>query len=64
MTIQEVEKLFQFAHLPNHLQVVSSKFYEAALSICGIMEPSPYRTKALNSLWESKNWAVAGVAQT
>jgi hypothetical protein len=63
VTDAEVEKLFAYEHLPEHLKVVSIKFYECAMSICGIMPPSAYRTKALNELWQAKNWAVAGVAQ-
>lgn len=64
MTDKEVEKLFAYEHLPEHLQVVSIKFYKTAMSICGLMQPSAYRTKALNDLWCAKNWCVAGVAQS
>jgi hypothetical protein len=63
MTSNEAIKLFAYEHLPEHLQAVSKPFFDQAAHICGVMEPSPYRTKALNSLWEAKNWAVAGVAQ-
>ena len=63
MTADEAYKLFAYEHLPEHLQEVSKPFFDQAGHICAKMEPSAYRTKALNSLWESKNWAVAGVAQ-
>ena len=63
MTSEEAYTLFTYDHLPVHLQAVSKPFHDQAAHICGILEPSAYRTKALNSLWEAKNWAVAGVAQ-
>lgn len=49
---------FTFAHLPAHLQVVSSKFWDLACSLCEILEPSPERTVALRKLLESKDAAV------
>ena len=63
MTNEEAEKLFALDHLPEHLQEVSIPFWEMSSHLCTIMEPSSYRTKALNELWQAKNWAVAGVAQ-
>lgn len=63
MTTDEAATLFAYKHLPEHLQQVSKPFFDQAAHICGIMEATPYRTKALNHLWEAKNWAVAGIAQ-
>jgi len=51
-------KWFAFEHLPDHLKVVSSKFYELAVSLCALIEPGPERTVALRKLLESKDAAV------
>ena len=51
-------KWFAFAHLPEHLQVVSSTFYEAAMKLCGVVEAGPERTVALRKLLEAKDAAV------
>ena len=62
-TSEDVQKLFQYDHLPEYLQVVSKDFYSLALAIINTVPEGPMRTKALNDLWQSKNWAVAAVAQ-
>ena len=51
-------KWFEFGHLPEHLQVVSSGFYELACSLCALVESGPERTVALRKLLESKDAAV------
>ena len=51
-------KWFEFEHLLEHLQVVSSKFYEAACSLCALVEAGPERTVALRKLLEAKDAAV------
>ena len=51
-------KWFEYQHLPDHLQVVSIKFYEIACSVCAIVEPGPERTVALRKLLEAKDAAV------
>ena len=51
-------KWFEFEHLPEHLKVVSIKFYEVACSICALVEPGPERTVALRKLLEAKDAAV------
>jgi hypothetical protein len=51
-------KWFTFAHLPEHLQGVSSKFWDAACSICAMVEPGPERTVSLRKLLEAKDAAV------
>lgn len=61
----EAEKLFAYAHLPTHLQVVSQPFHDMAMNLF-LNVPDHmgrYRTKALWKLWEAKNLAVAAVAQ-
>lgn len=51
-------KWFEFAHLPEHLKVVSAKFYETAHSLCGMVPAGPERTVALRKLLEAKDAAV------
>lgn len=51
-------KWFEYKHLPEHLAVVSMKFYELACSICSLVEPGPERTVALRKLLEAKDAAV------
>ena len=58
MTEERMMKWFEYEHLPEHLKVVSIKFYEVACSICALVEPGPERTVALRKLLESKDAAV------
>ena len=51
-------KWFKFDHLPEHLQAVSAKFWDAACSICALCDPGPERTVALRKLLEAKDAAV------
>lgn len=51
-------KWFEFAHLPEHLQLVSRPFGELAAIICHQCEPGPERTVALRKLLEAKDAAV------
>lgn len=51
-------QFFEFGHLPEHLQVVSSKFYEAAHSLIALVPRNPERTVALRKLMEAKDCAV------
>ena len=51
-------KWFAFEHLPEHLKVVSAKFWELACSLCALVEPGPERTVALRKLLEAKDAAV------
>jgi hypothetical protein len=57
-TIKDVEKLFQFAHLPKHLQDVSYPFHKLATTLFTELPPSAELTLALRKLWEAKNLAV------
>lgn len=54
-------KWFEFEHLPDHLKVVSAKFYELACEIVALIEPGPERTVALRNLLLSKDAAVRAV---
>ena len=58
MDEERMLKWFQFAHLPDHLQVVSARFWELACSICELTEPGPERTVSLRKLLEAKDAAV------
>lgn len=49
---------FAYAHLPDHLQAVSSLFGELALALVETLEPGPERTVALRKLLEAKDAAV------
>jgi hypothetical protein len=58
MEEERMMKWFAFEHLPDHLKVVSAKFYEAACEIVALVEPGPERTVALRKLLETKDAAV------
>lgn len=55
---ERMMKWFEFEHLPEHLKVVSIKFYEVACSLCALVEAGPERTVALRKLLEAKDAAV------
>jgi len=54
----QVESLFRYAHLPEHLQVINKPFHDLALTIIAELPASAERTLAIRSLWEAKNLAV------
>ena len=51
-------KWFEYAHLPEHLQDVSSRFHQLASWVCDEIETGPERTVALRKLLEAKDAAV------
>lgn len=51
-------RYFDFDHLPGHLRVVSSPFYELAHGLVGVLPPGPELSVALRKLLESKDAAV------
>lgn len=51
-------RYFEFEHLPPHLQVVSAKFFELAMSLVALVPRNPERTVALRKLLEAKDAAV------
>jgi hypothetical protein len=61
MDEERMMKWFAFAHLPQHLQEMSGKFYDLASSICATTEPGPERTVSLRKLLEAKDAAVRAV---
>lgn len=59
--IEQQEYLLQFftyAHLPDHLQVISKPFGELANLLCVTLPKNPERTTALRKLLEAKDCAV------
>lgn len=58
MDEERMMKWFGFSHLPEHLQGVSSFFYDAACKVVASIDPGPERTVALRKLLEAKDAAV------
>lgn len=58
MNEERMLKWFEFAHLPQHLQDVSVKFWELACSLVATIDQGPERTVALRKLLEAKDAAV------
>lgn len=54
-------QFFSYAHLPEHLQVVSKPFCELAEGIVETLPMNPERTVALRKLLEAKDCAVRAV---
>ncbi len=54
-------QFFEFGHLPEHLQVVSAKFYELACRIDTILPVNAEKTTSLRKLLEAKDCAVRAV---
>lgn len=55
---EPIMQFFAFAHLPEHLKVVSIKFYELACHVVATLPRNPERTVALRKLLEAKDAAV------
>lgn len=55
---EPILQFFQWAHLPAHLQAVSSPFENLALQIVAALPRNPERTVALRKLLEAKDAAV------
>lgn len=59
MELQEpILQYFEYQHLPEHLQVVSSQFHTLAHELVKTLPRNPERTVALRKLLESKDAAV------
>lgn len=54
-------QFFAYAHLPEHLQVVSRSFGELAEWMVATLPRNPERTVALRKLLEAKDCAVRAV---
>lgn len=61
MPEERMLKWFDYSHLPQHLQPISSKFCELAAFIESDIERGPERTVALRKLLEAKDAAVRAV---
>jgi hypothetical protein len=57
-TNEQILQFFEFTHLPNELQLVSSRFHRLALEIVQSLPRNPERTVALRKLLEAKDAAV------
>lgn len=55
---EPIMQFFAFEHLPEHLKVVSIKFYELACHVVATLPRNPERTVALRKLLEAKDAAV------
>lgn len=55
---EHIMQFFAYAHLPEHLQVVSRPFGEMAQTIVDTLPRNPERTVALRKLLEAKDAAV------
>lgn len=60
-SIVSLLKYFSFAHLPEHLQVVSAPFATLANEVAQRAPDSPETTVALRKLLEAKDCAVRAV---
>jgi hypothetical protein len=55
---EQIMQFFEFSHLPNELQLVSSRFHRVALELMATLPRNPERTVALRKLLEAKDAAV------
>jgi hypothetical protein len=55
---ERMMKWFEYKHLPEELQRVSSMFCDIAHGVNSMIEPGPERTVALRKLLEAKDAAV------
>ncbi len=61
MSSEPLMQFFEYKHLPEHLQAVSSKFHELAETIVETLPRNPERTVALRKLLEAKDCGVRAV---
>jgi hypothetical protein len=54
-------QFFEYAHLPEHLQVISKPFGELAKHLQATLPDNPEKTTALRKLLEAKDCAVRAV---
>lgn len=55
---EHILQFFEYAHLPEHLQLVSKLFHDLAYEIVDTLPRNPERTVALRKLLEAKDAAV------
>jgi len=56
--MEPIMQFFEYAHLPERLQVVSKPFGELAQTLVDFLPRNPERTVALRKLLEAKDAAV------
>jgi hypothetical protein len=57
-TPDPIMQFFEFGHLPNELQLVSSRFHRLALELMATLPRNAERSTALRKLLEAKDAAV------
>jgi hypothetical protein len=57
-THEPIMQFFEFGHLPNELQLVSSRFHRLALELMATLPRNAERSTALRKLLEAKDAAV------
>lgn len=57
-TPEPIMQFFEFQHLPNELQLVSSRFHRLALELMATLPRNAERSTALRKLLEAKDAAV------
>ena len=57
-TSEPILQFFEFSHLPNELQLVSSRFHRLALELVELLPRNAERSTALRKLLEAKDAAV------
>ena len=57
-THEPIMQFFEFNHLPNELQLVSSRFHRLALELMATLPRNAERSTALRKLLEAKDAAV------
>jgi hypothetical protein len=55
---EPIMQFFEFSHLPNELQLVSSRFHRLALELMATLPRNAERSTALRKLLEAKDAAV------
>jgi hypothetical protein len=61
--VKRQKRLFQYDHLPEHLQRVSRPFAVLATNMLRQCPDVPELTNALHRIWEAKNLVVVAVAR-
>jgi len=58
---EHIMQFFEYAHLPQHLQLISMEFRKLADGVIANIPRNPERTVALRKLLEAKDAAVRAV---
>lgn len=63
LALDPILRYFHFAHLPEHLKLVSIKFFELVCFMIAVVPRNAERTAALRKLLEAKDAAVRANVQ-